>query len=318
MGEQRKADLWDYVMLLRPTLMMPVWMFLFYGHYAASFKGFWGFALPNSSAFWVSLLSLTLVSGTTYIVNQIFDIETDRINRKLFLLPDGIISVRAAWIYTAVLSVAGLGIATCLGKTPFWLMFAIWIMGFMYSVPPFRFKGRPIIDMVWNSLGYGFLTFLLGYWSAAGGITGDALRRSIVYMLAVAGVYAETTIADIEGDRASGAITIGVLLGKRATAVIGAVLVGLSALTAILLRDWMGFVPAVITLVFFLRVFGAGDEDDFVARAKFAFRLSGGIYALNIGIHYPIYILMGAVIYAGMKVYYKTRFGLNYPSLSGD
>ena len=318
MEKQRKADLWDYVMLLRPTLMMPVWMFLFYGHYAASFKGFWGFTLPGSSAFWLSLLSLTLISGTAYIVNQIFDIETDRINRKLFLLPDGIINVRAAWIYTAVLSVVGLGIAAWLGKTPFWLIFTIWIIGFMYSVPPFRFKGRPIIDMVWNSLGYGFLTFLLGYWSAAGGITGDALRRSIVYMLAVAGVYAETTIADIEGDRESGAITIGVLLGKRATAVIGAVLIGLSSLTAILLRDWMGFVPAAITLVFFLRVFGAGDEDDFVARAKFAFRLSGGIYALNIGIHYPIYILMGAVVYAGMKVYYKTRFGLNYPSLSGD
>ncbi len=312
----RKGDIYDYIMLLRPTLMMPVWMFMFYGHYSACCRGLRGFALPSETRFWLAMLAITLISGTAYIVNQIFDIETDRINRKLFLLPDGIISVKAAWTYLAVLSVAGLAIAFSLGKTPFLLIFTIWVTGFMYSVPPFRFKGKPIIDMVWNSIGYGLLTFLLGYWTCADKIDSNAILNSIVYMLSVAGVYAETTIADIEGDRADGAITIGVLMGKKATAVVGAVLMAASAVVAFLLHNWIGFIPALITFLLFLPVPAAGER--LVSKAKFAFRLAGGIYALNIGIHYPIYILMGAVVYAAMKIYYKNRFGLNYPSLSED
>ena len=315
---KRKADLWDYIMLLRPTLMMPVWMFLFYGHYAAKFRGLLhGFDLPFCGRFWLAMLSLTLISATAYIVNQIFDIETDRINKKLFLLPEGIITVRSAWLYTAALSVVGLAIAFYMGREPFILLTVIWITGFLYSVPPFRFKGRPVIDMVWNGLGYGFLTFLLGYWSFSQRIDRAALISSIPYILAVFGVYAETTIADIEGDRRDGAITIGVLLGERATAVVGAVLMLASAVTALVLKDIMAFIPAAVTAIVFIYT-PFVPKERFLKSVKFAFRLSGAIYAVNIGIHYPIYVLIGVVVYAGMKVYYKNRFGLNYPSLNED
>ena len=172
--------------------------------------------------------------------------------------------------------------------------------------------------MVWNSVGYGLLTFLLGYWSGSGNITLESLLKAIIYMLAVAGVYAETTIADIAGDKTAGATTTGVMLGERITAILGTVMVGLSAITAALLHDWIGFIPAAITFVLFMKALYEHDKIDFVSRAKFAFRTAGGVYALNIGIHYPIYILMGIVVYAGMKIYYRTRFGLNYPGLSGD
>ncbi len=313
----RKADLWDYVMLLRPTLMMPVWMFMFYGHYSAKFRNLLGFDLPFSPRFWLAMLSLTLISATAYIVNQIFDIDTDRINRKLFLLPDGIISIRAAWLYTAGLSAVGLILALYLGGTAFLILLTIWITGFLYSVPPFRFKGKPIIDMIWNGLGYGFLTFLLGYWSVSGSIDGKALVSTIPYVLAVFGVYAETTIADIEGDRRDGAVTIGVLIGDRATAWVGTIMMLLSAATALVLSDMMAFIPAVLTLVLFAKaLLKSGDE--FLKHVKIAFRSSGAIYAANVGIHYPIYILMGAIVYYGMKVYYRSRFGLNYPSLSEE
>ncbi len=313
-----KADLWDYIMLLRPTLMMPVWMFLFYGHYAAKFRGsLHGFDLPFCGRFWLAMLSLTLISATAYIVNQIFDIETDRINKKLFLLPEGIITVRSAWLYTAALSVVGLAIAFYMGREPFILLTVIWITGFLYSVPPFRFKGRPVIDMVWNGLGYGFLTFLLGYWSFSQRIDRAALISSIPYILAVFGVYAETTIADIEGDRRDGAITIGVLLGEKATAVVGAVLMLASAVTALILKDIMAFIPAAVTAIVFIYT-PFVPKERFLKSVKFAFRLSGAIYAVNIGVHYPIYVLIGVVVYAGMKVYYKNRFGLNYPSLNED
>ncbi len=315
---KRKADLWDYIMLLRPTLMMPVWMFLFYGHYAAKFRGsLYGIDLPFCCRFWLAMLSLTLISATAYIVNQIFDIETDRINKKLFLLPEGIITIRSAWLYTAALSVLGLAIAFYMGREPFILLTVIWITGFLYSVPPFRFKGRPVIDMVWNGLGYGFLTFLLGYWSFSQRIDRGALISSVPYILAVFGVYAETTIADIEGDRRDGAITIGVLLGERATAIVGAVLMLASVVTALVLKDMMAFIPAAVTAIVFIYT-PFVPKERFLKSVKFAFRLSGAIYAVNIGVHYPIYVLIGVVVYAGMKVYYRSRFGLNYPSLNED
>ena len=49
-------------------------------------------------SFTLGFLIYTMIMGAVYIVNQITYIETDRINNKLFILPKGLVSVRAAYV----------------------------------------------------------------------------------------------------------------------------------------------------------------------------------------------------------------------------
>ena len=312
----RKADFWDFLFLLRPTLMMPVWMFLFYGY----FHGMDGRILhpifPKSWAFWCIFVALTAISGSAYVVNQIVDIETDRINKKLFLLPEGIIPVKAAWLVVVGLSIFGLVLGAFCGRLPFLLLLTIWIFGFLYSVRPFRFKGRPFIDLIWNALGYGLLTFALGFWAAKGSLAGF-FRLSVPFMLAVGATYAETTIPDIPGDLRDGAYTTGVILRPFATALLALGLMAASFAISLIVRVFTVSIASGLSLPGFLWAAMTNDPEQIDMRSRVAFRLAGVFFALVIGIHCPIYIAIGIVVYFGLKRYYKTRFGLDYPSLRG-
>ena len=73
----------DYIFLMRPALMPAVWSLFLFGlcHAPGNVQ------TTNTPHMFLSLGLLTLVMGAGYIHNQLHDIESDRINNKLFLLP---------------------------------------------------------------------------------------------------------------------------------------------------------------------------------------------------------------------------------------
>src|SRR3989337_2574596 len=84
------AKIWDYIFLARPVLMLPGWSIILLAHQRSSQNS------ATTGRLILTMLAATLLYGGVYIVNQIFDRETDRINKKLFLLSEGYISLKAA------------------------------------------------------------------------------------------------------------------------------------------------------------------------------------------------------------------------------
>ncbi len=308
----------DYVFLLRPTLLFPVWAFLLVGFHRERFGGLGDLKpiLDFPPPLLLGFLAYSLLMGATYVVNQIYDRETDRRNRKLFLLADGILPVTGAWIYTVGLIVVSLGLLFLFRSKPqFSQILALWLasgfLGFAYSVPPLRLKGRPFWDLAANGVGYGVLNVLFGA-ALAHPVAPSFLGLTLPYLLAVGAVFLLTTLADLPGDRATGARTTGVVLGARPTAFLALVLLSSALLAAYRLRCPLVFWTALLVWPLFLIAVVRAHDRSWV---PFVFRSAGALFGLLVAVKFPVFLLLGALTLLAMKLYYRQRFGINYPSL---
>jgi len=143
-------------------LMVAGWVFMTMGYFWGKGLPFLGFSVPLDARFWLAFASYSLEMGVVYVINQIRDIESDRANRKLLILPDGLISVRGAWWWTGILFVASAALSVLAG----WQFLVIWaisgIIGFLYSDLP-NLKGLPIPNITMNMLGYGTVAFAVKF-----------------------------------------------------------------------------------------------------------------------------------------------------------
>ncbi|MCD6378936.1 UbiA family prenyltransferase, partial [bacterium] len=143
----------DYFFLTRPLILIPVWTFFLLGahHSFAPLE-----KSINSFKLLYGILSFTTLIGAIYIINQITDKETDLANNKLFLIPRKIISVKAAWIEAAILLFLSFFAAIFfLSKGFIIILLLSLLLGLAYSIEPFRFKKRPILDVASNAIGNG-------------------------------------------------------------------------------------------------------------------------------------------------------------------
>lgn len=291
-----------YFALLRPMLFFPVWIFFFLGvHFA---KG--GISLRSISIF----VLYTLLMGGVYILNQIVDIESDRKNEKLFLLPDEIIPVSHAWIEMVLLFVVSLMGSFLIGKTVFYLFLVSLFSGITYSMPPVEIKGRPFLDIVWNAGGYGIIAFSVG-WVSGGMFSASVILRSLPYFLAVAGVFVNTTILDIKGDRDEGKITTGVFLGKRKTLLLAVLLNVLAIAVCILLEDYICLVAAGASFPLFLYALIDQGKKSILLTV----RVPVVILVIIVFIISPISIPLFLAVFFLLRFYYRRNFDIDYPAV---
>ena len=182
----------DYLIVLRPTLLFPVWTLVLLGHYhgaaptSHSLKiEFLAAEIPvylNVDArVWVTLCLYSMLAGAVYIINQITDKETDSVNNKLYLVADGYVKLPVIKLEAALLFIASI-VAAVVWFHHSWAYLALiavsTALGVIYSVRPFRLKGKPILDLLSNAIGYGGIAFLLG-WAATATLNAEALQRAI-------------------------------------------------------------------------------------------------------------------------------------------
>ncbi len=305
----------DFLFLARPTLLLPGWGFFVIGHlHALNLMGDlrpW-LGIPKGE-FWWGLLSATSISAYIYVLNQIYDRESDRLNRKLFLIADGYIGVREAYVYAVFLLVMSFLFGYLVGREFLTLLVFGTVIGTLYSLPPFRFKGRPFLDMLSNAFGYAVLNVAAGYITASPDLA-EALVITPPYFFAVCALYLNTTVPDIPGDRKAGLITTGVLLGERITSLLAAVCVALSAVFSLLpvFNPFM-LTVSLLSLPAYLWAFLRGDEFSI----KLAYRISGVAFVLTLVLKYPPFALPSVATLLALKLYYKIRFNYDYPSLTG-
>jgi 4-hydroxybenzoate polyprenyltransferase len=306
----------DMLFLLRLPLLAPVWTVLILGWIAGS---------PNARAgglvygtLFVNLFAFSLLVASIYVVNQIQDIESDRINRKLFLLPRGIISIPAAWALATVCAATGLALAFTQG---IW-MFALFVLGFftgiLYNLPPAQLKNHPTGGVIANSLGHGMITFFVGWLSAKHGqaITAELLMLGLLSSLAPAfangAVFLATTIPDDAGDRQTGKRTFCVAYGKKATSVAALVMCVFALGTSFLIENhfWVMALPALLSLGVFVNFAVTAKKDS----AFYSFKWPVFLLSIFVTLFVPAYGALILITFIASRVYYRYRFGIEYPT----
>src|SRR2546425_3397468 len=87
-------------------------------------------------------LMAAVLNAASNALNQIFDLEIDRINKPDRMLPSGRMTVRQAWVICAAAFIAALLLAARINWQCLSLAVAAVVLTFAYSAPPLRTKGR--------------------------------------------------------------------------------------------------------------------------------------------------------------------------------
>jgi len=168
-----------------------------------------------------SVMAAVLNAGNNAL-NQIYDLEIDRVNKPKRPIPSGRLTVRQAWIFTAITYVLALVLAWFVAPGGrhecFWLVVAAVVCTFLYSVPPFRTKRLGIWANVTIAIPRGVLLKVAG-WSAVKTVFGvEPWYIGLVFGLFLLGASTTKDFADMEGDRRGGCRTLPIQYGVRRAA----------------------------------------------------------------------------------------------------
>lgn len=299
--------MFDYVFLVRPTLMYPIWIYFLCGFWSGQR---WPVVAHVTTLHAVMIgTGLTLVMAAVSIFNQIRDAETDRINRKLFLICDGHVPVRTAYIEALICGLLGVAIGWMAElRAGVMLAFALFMAGYLYSFPPARMKDRPIGGLLVNGFG-GLIVFILG-WISAGG-AGWFPLRSLTYFGGFSAVMLNTTMPDMKGDRETGKITFPVKYGVRPTVIWALIVEVITVCAAFYFHEWILFFPGLAMVPFFIYALTKKHVADVIRATKYS------VFAMAIAICwvFPWFLIPMWLIFFGSRWYYRKRFGFDYPNL---
>lgn len=176
--------------------------------------------LPDARAALGLVIIGPLLASFALMYNDYCDRFTDAGNpRKRWNLRflNEVASPRAALASSAALALAGVLLSLPLGVFFLACTLACICLSVLYSHPLTRFKSRAGLDLTINIVGVGILIPLMG-WSLSGRPEGEFPFLYLIPVgLALASLYAPTTVADHDADRAAGIGSLAVTLGKNAT-----------------------------------------------------------------------------------------------------
>ncbi|XP_038905482.1 probable homogentisate phytyltransferase 2, chloroplastic [Benincasa hispida] len=250
-GEEAKTQqIWDFGRAL--------WTFLrphtFYGTLVASCSLAARVWIENPNLMKWSIITkalcglVELLCGNSYIVgiNQIYDVDIDKVNKPYLPIAAGNITKKEAWFLTTSFLMVGLSLAM-LNSGPFLsslYCFAL-LLGTLYTVPPFRLKRFPIAAFICIALVRGFLVNF-GVYYASRSVLGLPFQWSspvafITTFVTLFGLVIALTkdLSDIEGDRKYKITTFATKLGVRRLAFLGSGILLLNYVAAILAAIFM-------------------------------------------------------------------------------
>lgn len=114
----------------------------------------------------LALLATCLIASSNYVLNEILDAPYDGMHpvKKNRPVPAGQVSLPVAYAEWLGLVVVGLGLAWMV-NVPFTLAaLALWVMGCLYNVRPFRTKDIPYLDVITESVNNP-IRLLLGWFA---------------------------------------------------------------------------------------------------------------------------------------------------------
>ncbi len=177
-----------------------------------------------------SAMAAMLNAGNNAL-NQIYDLEIDRVNKPTRPIPSGRLTIAEAWVFTAITYVVALVLAwlvvpaettvSAMARSRhecFWLVLIAVICTLLYSIPPARTKRLGIWANVTIAIPRGTLLKVAG-WSAVKTIAGvEPWYIGGIFGLFLLGATTTKDFADMEGDRLGGCRTLPIQYGVRKAA----------------------------------------------------------------------------------------------------
>jgi 4-hydroxybenzoate polyprenyltransferase len=207
-----------YVDFTRPfTLIAPALGFLSGSATAAG-------AHPRESWSWamvalpvVGALMAAVLNAASNGLNQIYDLEIDRVNKAKRPLPSGRMSIREAWGVTLACFALALVLAWLVSPGGrhecFWLVALAAVITTLYSAPPLRTKRLGLWANVTIAIPRGVLLKVAG-WSAVKSFAGlEPWYLGAIFGLFLLGATTTKDFADMEGDRRGGCRTLPIQFG---------------------------------------------------------------------------------------------------------
>jgi len=230
-----------YVDLARPFTLLPPLLGIISGAICA-----WGSAHnPDPTRAVTASVVMTVVLGSlcaaflnaaNNALNQIYDLEIDRINKPKRPLPSGELTIRQAWIFTWATYAIGLiptwlvvvypfhtWSAKLFAPLPWHECFFIYLVAFVstfvYSVPALgRTKAHPLGANLTIAIPRGCLLKVAGWTMVAHANSAEPWFIGSIFMLFLLGAASTKDFSDIEGDRAGGCRTLPIRYGVRKAA----------------------------------------------------------------------------------------------------
>jgi 4-hydroxybenzoate polyprenyltransferase len=272
------------------------------------------------------------VLAAAYVLNQIFDLESDRLNGKGLFLSRRVFRPRTMLLIALLCFVgASLLYSNTRGVQRLPLVAAL-LLSLIYSLPPLRLCARPWWDLIANAVGYGGLAFAIG----GGAVSNDAIPLvlgAVPWVLLVAGTFLHTTILDVEGDAASGKHTTTVVIGERRSALLSVAFAVAAFALSIgpRLRDGrVDGLAVIVTGGALLAFLGAyirlARARELPVAERYAIRSRTSSYAVQIPTALvafaaawkdPTFLVLILPLVAFAYVYNHARFGVSYPGWPG-
>lgn len=220
-----------YFRLCRPLNAFITALTIFAAYYiSAGYKFNWLVAAAASLAG-----ALTAAGGN--VINDIFDIETDKINRNDRPIPSGKVTAKNAFVFYAVLNSAAFIVSLYLARTALVILCATIVLLFLYSK---SLKKKTGISNITVAIMTG-LAFIFGG-AAADNIAPAVIPAGFAFLINLIREIVKDNI-DVPGDKNTGVVTIPVKYGEGVTRFI------ILALTLLLVVS--------VNIPFFLNIYGA-------------------------------------------------------------
>src|SRR5690348_3957163 len=127
--------------LSRPFTLVPPMIGIFSGSLIA--YGATRSAFPAGHVV-LAVLAAAVLNAASNSLNQICDLENDRINKPHRPLPSGILTVRQAWTFVVAAYTAGLALVVPVNRQTLVIYAAAAVATILYSAPPVRLKRHPV------------------------------------------------------------------------------------------------------------------------------------------------------------------------------
>lgn len=167
-------------------------------------------------------LAAAVLNAASNGLNQIYDLEIDRVNKPRRPLPGGRLSIRDAWIFTIAAFATSWLLAWLIAPAgrhhTFWMFAAASVITALYSVPPFRTKRLGVWANVTVAIPRGALLKVAG-WSTVKTIYGwEPWFIGAIFGLFLLGATTTKDFADMKGDALGGCRTLPIQYGVRRAA----------------------------------------------------------------------------------------------------
>jgi 4-hydroxybenzoate polyprenyltransferase len=170
----------------------------------------------------IGLTMAAVLNAASNALNQIYDLEIDRVNKPKRPLPSARLSLRDAWTFTYATYAAALALAWFVQPAGrhecFWIVLAAAFITVLYSAPPFRTKRLGIWANVTIAIPRGVLLKVAG-WSAVKTVVAlEPWFIGAIFGLFLLGASTTKDFADMEGDARGGCRTLPIIYGVRRAA----------------------------------------------------------------------------------------------------